>query len=438
MQVVKGRVMPRPCQKRRARVAAQRGGIAKPAAPPPPPKPKVPARGKPGRGRSRGRSGRGGNVGGRPTRGQSSRGGSGDIRNNFTHGKNTQDGAEEFRSFVEAQRSGNQFGALNNKTRAGGGSSLDPITLDDSDGSSDLEEGELTDDGSDMDDSMSELDTDESADDMMINLGEVHTQQGRSRRAEVMFTALEAVAIYHSMHRAGFPLASRKMGRFDARGEITQVEIGAVYTSNYNGAQNTHITFLAEANEFVPYRSAGDHSTRSSRYVSDFPRGQQPPANNPTNARPSRPRLPDHDFVKDYVFDWGRYRGSHISDVPESYLRTIGGQSFYFDGRHPGLKEAFDYNRSQVRQTATNSYPEAQDPVQAPRRARGGASPYQKYKLPKGAHAGRRLDQVDENYIRTIEGMPTVVNSWPGLKEALADFNEKTGRQGKYFPESAI
>lgn len=430
MQVVKGRVMPRPCQKRRARVAAQKGAIAKPAPPPPLPKSKAPARGKPGRGRGRGHGGRGGNVGGRPTRGQRSQSGPGDIRNYSTRGQGSQDGAEEFRSFVEAQRSGNQFGALNNNTRAGG-SSFDPIALDDSDDGSDLEKGELTDEGSDMDDSMSELDTDESADDMMINLGEVRTQQGRPKRAEVMFTALEAVTIYHTMHQAGFPLAARKMGRFDARGEIMEVEIDDVYTSNYHLAQNTHITFSAEMNGQAPSRTVGDHSTRSSTYVSDFPRGQQPAANKPPNARP---RLPDHDFVKDYVFDWGRYKGSHISDVPESYLRTIGGQSFVFDGRHPGLQEAFDYNRSQVRQTAINSYPPAQAPVQAPRRARGGASPYQKYRFPKGAHAGKRLDQVGENYIRTIEGMSTVVNSWPGLKEALADFNEKTGRQGKYFP----
>lgn len=433
--------MPRPCQKRRARVAAQKGAIVKPAAPPPAPKSKGPARGKPGRGRGRGRGGRGGNVGGRPTRGQSSQGGPRDTRNISSRGQSNQDGAEEFRAFVEAQRNGNQFGALNNRARAGGGgggSSFDPIALDDSDDGSDLEDGELTDDGSDMDDSLSELDTDDSADDMMINLGEVRTQHGRPKRAEVMFTALEAVTIYHGMHQAGFPLAARKMGRFGAGGEIVEVELAAVYTNLYSRAQNTHITFPAEGNGFVPHRSAGDHSTRSSAYVADFPRGQQQLANSPTNARPPRPRLPDHDFVKDYVFDWGRYKGSHISDVPESYLRTIGGQSYVFDGRHPGLKEAFEYNRSQARQAATHSHPAAQDPVQAPRRARGGPSAHQKYRLPKGAHAGKRLDQLEENYLRTLEGMPTVVNSWPGLKDALADFNQRTGRAGKYLPENAV
>ncbi|KAF2627311.1 hypothetical protein BU25DRAFT_61229 [Macroventuria anomochaeta] len=414
MQVVKGHVMPRPCQKRRARVAAQRSANAKSAPRPPPPKSKGQMRAtRSGRGRGRGR-GRGGNFGGRPARGQSSN-----------------DGAEEFRSFVKAQRSGNQFGTLNNNARAGGGSSFDPIALDDSD----LEEGELTDDGSDMDYSMSDVDTDDSADDMIINLREVRPRKARPRRAEVMFTALEAVSIYDTMHQAGFPLAARKMGRFDASGEVVEVEIEAIYTNNHHATQNSHIKFTEETNAQASTRSAGDHSTRSSAYVSDFPRGQRPAVNNLTNAAP---RLPDHDFVQDYVFDWGRYKNSHISDVPESYLRTIGGQSFIFDGRHPGLKEAFDHHRPELRKTVTNPQPPTQAPVQAPRRTRGGAlngaSPSEKYKFPKGAFKGKRLDEVDENYIKTLEGMPTVVHSWPGLKEALADFNGKTGRQGRVYP----
>ncbi|KAH6642051.1 hypothetical protein C7974DRAFT_408640 [Boeremia exigua] len=377
----------------------------------------MPARGKPQRGRGRGRGGRGGNFGGRPTREQSSHG-----------------GAEEFRSFVEAQRSGNQFGALHNSTRARGGSSFNPIALDDSEDSDDseLEEGELTDDGSDMDDSMSDLDTDDSADDMMINLGEVRPQSGRPRRAEVMFTALEAISIYDTLHQAGFPLAARKMGRFDASGQIIEVDIEAFHShgNSYSFTQNTHITFTEGPHAYGP-SNAGNYSTRSSTYVSDFPRGQRAAINKP--AIPA-PRLPDHDFVKDYVFDWGKYKNSHISDVPEDYLRTIGGQSFVFDGRHPGLQEAFDHHRPGLRQTATNQQPPAQAPVQAPRRTRGGGSACEKYKFPKGAFKGKRLGDVDENYLKTLEGMPTVINSWPGLKEALADFNEKTGRQGKVHP----
>lgn len=415
MQVVKGRVMPRPCQKRRARVAAQKGTNVKPVQPPPLPKTKPPARGtsQRGRGRGRGRGGRGGNFGGRPTRGQSSQMG----------------GAEEFRSFVEAQRSGNQFGALNNNARAGGGRSR--FVLDDSD--SGLEEGELTDDGSDMDDSMSDLDTDDSEGDMMINLGEVRPQKGRPVRAQVMFTALEAASVYNNMHQAGFPLSARRMTRFDASGELVEVEIQAVYTNGHNMTQNSHVHFTRGSGVPMQTRSAGDHSTRSSTYVSDFPRGQQAAANKPQKAPP--PRLPEHDFVKDYVFDWGRYKNSHISDVPDSYLRTIGGQSFVFDGRHPGLKEAFDHHRPKLRQATVDVQPPAQAPVQAPRRTRSSGSSSEKFRFPKGAAKGKRLDEVDENYLKTLEGMPTIVHSWPGLKDALADFNEKTGRQGKVFPE---
>jgi hypothetical protein len=288
-----------------------------------------------------------------------------------------------------------------------------------------------------MDDSMSDLDTD-SEDDMMINLGEVRPAKGgfRPRRAEVMFTALEAVSIYDTLHQAGFPLASRKMSRFNAKGEVVEVEIAAVHTTGLNtgNAQYSHIRFTEETNAPGPPTDAGDRSTKSSTYASNtpFPRSQRSAANHTANT------APQHDFVRDYVFDWGRYKNSHISDVPDSYLRTIGGQSFVFDGRHPGLKEAFDHHRPELRQTATNPQPPAQAPVQAPRRTRSGASngasPSEKYKFPKGAFKGMRLDQVDENYIRTIEGMSTVVHSWPGLKEALEDFNEKTGRQGKVYP----
>ena len=336
---------------------------------------------------------------------------------------------------MDAQRTGNQFGALNNNAQTGAGSSFDPIALDDSD-DFELEDGELTDDGTDMDDSMSDFDTDDNWDDMMINLGEVRLQKGRPRRAEVMFTSLEAVSIYNTMHQAGFPLAARKTGRFDASGEVVEVEIEAVYTNSHNVAQNSHIKSIESTNGQTVSRNDGDRSTRSSGYVADFPRGQRPATNNLTKA--AAPRLPEHDFVRDYVFDWGRYKNSHISDVPDSYLRTIGGQPFVFDGRHPGLKEAFDHHRPDLRQTTMNLQPPAQAPVQAPKRTRGGPSngpsPSEKYKFPKGAFKGMRLDQVDENYIRTIEGMSTVVHSWPGLKEALADFNEKTGRQGKVYP----
>jgi hypothetical protein len=184
-----------------------------------------------------------------------------------------------------------------------------------------------------------------------------------------------------------------------------------------------------------------------------FPRSNQPSTE---QTAPSAPKFkPEpHDQVRDYVFDWGRYKNSHILDVPEDYLRTIGGQSFVFDGRHPGLKEAFDFHRPGARRTTTNQQPPAQAPVKAPRRnAPGqqppaqspvqaprrnksghGPSPSEKYKFPKGSWKDHRLDQVPENYIRTLEGMPIVIQSWHGLKEAIEDFNEKTGRQSKIAP----
>ncbi len=248
-----------------------------------------------------------------------------------------------------------------------------------------------------------------------------------------MFTALEAVSIYDTMHQAGFPLASRRIGRFDASGQIVEVEIEAFYNQGHSHTftENSHIQFREQLDAPNLPNKTGKYSTKSSTYVSDFPRGQRLATKGPATVAP---RLPDHDFVKDYVFDWGKYRNSHISDVPESYLRTIGGQPFVFDGRHPGLKEAFDHHRPELRQTATSVQPPAQAPVQAPRRTRGNASAFEKFKLPKGAFKGKRLDEVEENYIKTLEGMPTVIHSWPGLKEALADFNEKTGRQGKAIP----
>jgi hypothetical protein len=38
---------------------------------------------------------------------------------------------------------------------------------------------------------------------------------------------------------------------------------------------------------------------------------------------------------------------------------------------------------------------------------------------------------VPENYIRTLEKNPKIRDVWPGFKQALHDFNTKTGRQGR-------
>jgi hypothetical protein len=420
MQVVKGRVMPRPCQKRRARVAAQRNANAKPAPPPPPPKSKAKqkANQKSNRGRNNNYRGRGG----RNTRqGPPGRAGL-DINDT---------------DFIPFASGGFQFSALRNA-----GSQHNPIALDDDE--LDLEDGELmTDDGSDMDESTDDLDTG-SEDDMMINVQVDHSFK-RASRPEVMFTALEAVSVYDSMYQAGFPLLTQRVGRFGSRGEVMEV------------MQTTHTyrTYNAQPKAQQAPKTTDDRSTRSSTYASltPFPRSNQPSTVHATSSAPKFAPEP-HDQVRDYVFDWGRYKNCHILDVPGNYLRTIAGQSFVFDGRHPGLKEAFDLHLPGARRSVTDQQPPAQAPVQAPRRgvtnqqppvrdpvqaprrnkSSHGPSPSEKYKFPKGSWKDHRLDQVPENYIRTLEGMPIVIQSWRGLKEAIDDFNEKTGRQGKAMP----
>jgi hypothetical protein len=421
MQVVKGRVMPRPCQKRRARVAAQRSANAKPAPPKPPPKPKANHNGvqksnsKSNRGRNnnyRGRGGRNSRQGppGRP-------------------GLDMNDA-----DFIPFASGGFQFSALRDT-----GSRHNPIALDEDD--LDLEDGDLmTDDGSDMDGISDELDTG-SEDDMMINVEVDHVYKRPSRPA-IMFTALEAVSVYDSIYQAGFPLLPRKVGRFGPKGEIMEV----VQTTH------TYETYNAPTSARNKPKIPGDHSTRSSTYASltPFPRSNQPNTEHAAQKAPKFKPEP-HDQVRDYVFDWGRYKNCHILDVPEGYLRTIAGQSFVFDGRHPGLKEAFDFHRPGARHPSTNQQPPAQAPVQAPRRGATkqqiptqapaqasrrskptqGPSPSERFQFPKGSWKDHRLDQVPENYLRTLEGMPIVIQSWRGLKEALDDFNEKTGRQSK-------
>jgi hypothetical protein len=413
--------MPRPCQKRRARVAAQRSANAKPAPPPPTPKSKANQKGIQ---KSNSKSNRG--------------------RNNYRGrgGRNTRQGPPgrlgldmNDSDFIPFASGGFQFSALKDA-----GSRHNPIALNEDD--LDLEDGELmTDDGSEMEASSDDLDTD-SEDDMMINV-EVDHSYKRPSRPEVMFTALEAVTVYDSIYQAGFPLLSQKMGRFGPKGEVMEV------------VQTTHTygTYNAQSNAQSTPKTNGDHSTRSSTYASltPFPRSNQPSTGQAPQSAPKFKPEP-HDQVRDYVFDWGRYKNCHILDVPEGYLRTIAGQSFVFDGRHPGLKEAFDFHRPGARHPATNPQPPAQAPVQAPRRgtttkqqaptqspvqasrrnkANQGPSPSEKFQFPKGSWKDHRLDQVPENYIRTLEGMPIVIQSWRGLKEALEDFNEKTGRQSK-------
>ena len=340
----------------------------------------------------------------------------------------------------------------------GTGSRSDPIALEDLEHMG-LEDGEITDDDSDSD-SMADLDMYD-AEDMMINVEISKTLPGKSKvpRAEVMFTIPHAVSIYREMQRLGFPLQHTSTVRFGAReGAATPDSVSYIsFAQSPTSRPQSHssATSLASRTETSAFRPAND-----------------------------------------YVFDWGRFAGSRFLDVPETYLRTIGGQLDIYEGKHPGLREAFDYHRPGQARTAPpvslqqkqsakpqakpppkqqppkqskqqakqrskqpqppqhskaqskqplNPHPnpptrQALEPVAPPRRqsARNAAKaptalqpPSENFIFAKGPHKGKKIVEVPENYLRTLEGMPKVVSRWTGFKEALLDFNERTGRKGR-------
>ena len=52
---------------------------------------------------------------------------------------------------------------------------------------------------------------------------------------------------------------------------------------------------------------------------------------------------------KIYKFDFGAYEGELFTEISLQYLKILNGhRSWLFDGRHPGLKEAFDYDQPPV------------------------------------------------------------------------------------------
>ncbi|KAF1847081.1 uncharacterized protein K460DRAFT_53205 [Cucurbitaria berberidis CBS 394.84] len=369
--------MPRPCQKRRASAAANRK--PKPAAPPPirhKARQKAIHNARRGRGR-----GRGNMSGGRPSRNQHS-------------GEGTE---QDFISFAST---GNNFHMLR---RAG--TQNDPIALDGIE-DSELEDGELmTDDDSDSD-SMDDLDMYD-AEDMMINvqMDQSFTGKGKTRRAEVMFTIPHAISIYRGLRQTGFQLLMTKQERYGAQEVDTTSE-------------------LASYNSLAPSPSSRQSSMSS--------------ATSEASDALSEP----HNPASDYMFNWGKYSGQYFADVPEHYLRTIGGQLDIYEVKHPGLREAFEYYRPGQGRTATTLQPRSQPPPQpsqsrqaAPRQQRNirpnAQSPSTSYTFDKGAHKGKRLHEVPENYLRTLEGMKDVINKWPGLRAALHDFNDKTGRRAR-------
>lgn len=363
--------MPRPCQKRRASAAAQRK--PKPAGPPPI---RHKARQKAIHNARRGR-GRGNLSGGQASRNQRS-------------------GFDREQDFISFASTGNNFQVLH-----GAGGQYDPISLDIIEDSG-LEEGELiTDNGSDSDDAgdLDEYD----ADDMMINvqMEQPLTGKEKARKAEVMFTVPDAVVIYKALWQAGFPLLPTGMEKYGLREEDASAESASCI-------------------------SLGPSSTSLA-----------PSANSATTI--ARAQVPN--TAGNYVFNWGKYSGSHFLDVPENYLRTIGGQLDFYEAKHPGLKEAFAFHRPGQGRTAISHQPptQPQQPAQtrkpAPKQRHStrlnNLPPSETYTFKTGAHKGKKLNEVPENYLRTLEGMKNVVDKWPGLKEALREFNEKTGRRGR-------
>jgi hypothetical protein len=400
--------MSRPCQKRRASAAASRKSKpqAKPAGPPPiRHKARQKAihnarreeRGARGR-RGGARGGRYQTSGGKPPRYQQGRG---------------NESEQDFISFAD---SGNNFEALH---RAG--SRRHPIDVDDS-----LEDREFS-DSEDLDDE--EYDPEN----MVINLEEDQPRTGGSRppRATVMFTVPAAVMVYKQLYRANFtllPMTSRT--RYGLYQEDTSADSGA----------SGFITF-----EPSPVSRRASASSATSVEVIAEPEIREPEqqAYNP---------------ARDYVFDWGAKQGMRFSDLHntnDNYLRMIGGQLHRYTKTHLGLEAAFEYYRpgqarlqppgqpaqarpSQARPSqAPPPPPRTQVQQPAPRGGRQSSSSNapalsDTYRFHKGAYEGQRLYDVPETYLRTIEGQGNVVNNWPGLRDALQDYNRKTGRRGRF------
>ncbi|KAF1921537.1 hypothetical protein BDU57DRAFT_52788 [Ampelomyces quisqualis] len=336
--------MPRPCQRRRDRAAAQRKSqpSTKPAGPPPIQHKK---------------------------------------RQKALHNANRRARLLRSNSGVEAKHASmSSFG--------GTGNTFNALSGDDSG-----DDGDMTDSGSEHDDG------DDSAlhatGTLTINVEVQRVSRGGAlapvssgsialgtQGAAVMFPMVQAMAIYKELSRAGFPLQRMAMARY------------------------------------------GRDSQPSTRTA---PSGAGAVRPQPSNA------------ARDYVFDFGAHKGVAFTEVPENYLRTLAGNPFLVE-KHPGVAEALDYHRPNMRRkvpTQKQLASHGQGPVQATWRGRlqgprGNANkPWTTFTFPSGAHAKKKLNEVPENYLRTIEGMAHVVNKWVGLREALLDYRAKTGRQTK-------
>ncbi|KAH7384211.1 hypothetical protein DE146DRAFT_218001 [Phaeosphaeria sp. MPI-PUGE-AT-0046c] len=419
--------MPRPCQRRRESAAAQRKSKPnnpKPSGPPPirhKARQKAIHNARRGRGNSRG-NGRGGGRGGQPSRNQRS-------DNGF-------EGNGDFISLYSGP-GGSSFHVLNR-----GGSRSNPIALDEDDI---LEDGELMD--SDLDsNSDSDMDDSEDADSrnagaLTINVEVGQGARGRIQRPVVMFPMMQALAIYKTLSSVGFPLLKTDRARYgmpevdivpegkavQAINMMPKVILGLPQYSRVAFKSNTIIGDLHTTSE--------NHSTNSSHVSpSSAAMSRQQSASTATSGASNAAR--------DYVFNWGAHAGKRFDEVPENYLRTIAGTPFVLD-KHPGVKEAFDFHRPNMRRKVPTERQQATRdgaPVQAPSRGRHQGTrgkpskSWTTYTFPTGAHANKKLNEVPENYLKTIEGMAHVIDKWAGLKEALLDYNARTGRQSKLRP----
>ena len=318
------------------------------------------------------------------------------------------------------------------------GSRHDPIDLDEDDS---FEDGEVTDSDEDDDDDDDDSDMYE-AEALTINVQVDQTYRGKPRRAEVMFPVREAMSIYRRLYNAGFPLLKTRMERYGVQEDDILPGVESLPQANdVRLPQYSRISFQSDAVVASKPTAADEPYSNSSSYVSPASTSMsRQPSTSTATSRASTGASVTHSAARDYIFDWGVHSRKHFSQVPDNYLRTIAGNPVLLD-KHPGVKEAFDYHRPGMRRPAPTKRQLAKqngEPVQAPSRggrnqgSRGQArTSWTTFHFPSGAHHKKKLNEVPENYLRTIEGMPHVMNKWAGLKEALQDYNMRTGRQAR-------
>ncbi|RYN64958.1 hypothetical protein AA0117_g12327 [Alternaria alternata] len=380
--------MSRPCQQRRSSAAANRKSRGSKSTGPPPIRHK--ARQKAIHNARHGRGGgRGGARGGARGRG---RGGQAGGRGGRFAQKNGRNDSEQ--DFIPLSSGGNNFEALYRSSRRD-----DDFDLEVDGDSSDSEEL--------LDEDMYD------AQDIAINVQAPPptTSRGRQPRAQIMFTEAAAVAVYDQIYLRNFPLTTT----------TTRVRY-LLYQEDTSADSSAYISFAPSP---LSRRSSISSAT--------------------SDGSMNEPPTPEYNPARDYVWTFGAHSGKRFTDVPDNYVKTIGGQLYKYMDKHAGLLEAFEYHRpgqarlkppqadqpqiQPQRTQAQSSRPQPQPQSQPSQSQAPSASDTWRFK--KGIHEGKRLHDVPENYIRTLENNPLVRNAWPGFKQAIEDFNAKTGRRGR-------